>query len=227
MNVAMDSSSRPLAALAVVAAAIAIGARTQGVAVSGPPDLPPISADARAAGLRFATGVAERDRAWILDSIARARPEARALIGEVDGMIEVTTHRGDPLGVTESVVSARGARFTIALDVASLDGKRVADRDVVVLHELGHAVDAALVDKPLDERLDAGIPRTGQCVVYEEGLSGSCTEPAERFADTFAKWALRGRVSAVGAGYGVAGPPSLETWGAPLAALANEVSVRS
>ena len=50
-------------------------------------------------------------------------------------------------------------------------------------------------------------------------MTGSCAEPAERFADTFAKWALRGGVSAVGAGYEVANPPSLEDWGAPLAAL--------
>ena len=50
--------------------------------------------------------------------------------------------------------------------------------------------------------------------------------PEERFADTFAKWALRGGVSAVGAGYGVANPPSLEDWGAPLSALAVSLAAR-
>ena len=54
--------------------------------------------------------------------------------------------------------------------------------------------------------------------------TGACAAPAERFADTFAKWALRGSVSAVGAGYEVANPPSLEDWGAPLAALSVKLS---
>ena len=42
----------------------------------------------------------------------------------------------------------------------------------------------------------------------------------ERFADTFAKWALNGAVSEVGAGYGIATPASIEDWGAPLGRLA-------
>ena len=58
-------------------------------------------------------------------------------------------------------------------------------------------------------------------------MHGDCTVPAERFADTFAKWALRGAVSATGAGYGVATPASLEDWGAPLAKLAIEIEVAS
>ena len=46
-----------------------------------------------------------------------------------------------------------------------------------------------------------------------------CERTEERFADTFAKWALNGAVSEVGAGYGIAMPASLEGWGAPLAEL--------
>ncbi|HEY6892052.1 MAG TPA: hypothetical protein VI300_29890, partial [Solirubrobacter sp.] len=57
--------------------------------------------------------------------------------------------------------------------------------------------------------------------------SGDCTAPAERFADTFAKWGLRGAVSAYGAGYGTLAPASLESWGAPLASLAITVEVAS
>ena len=57
-------------------------------------------------------------------------------------------------------------------------------------------------------------------------MTGACAEPAERFADTFAKWALRGGVSAVGAGYEVANPPSLEDWGAPLSALSVSLAAR-
>src|SRR4051794_31324163 len=119
----MDQSSRRvLAALAVVAALIALGVRElgQSASLAGPPDVPPIPGEARAAALRFAPGVAQRDRAWVLAAIARARPEAQGLIGEVDGMVEVRTHRGNPLGVTDSTVSRRGASFTIDLDIATL-----------------------------------------------------------------------------------------------------------
>ena len=45
----------------------------------------------------------------------------------------------------------------------------------------------------------------------------------ERFADTFAKWALRGEMSITGAGYSLAAPASLEDWGAPLARMAVEL----
>jgi hypothetical protein len=55
--------------------------------------------------------------------------------------------------------------------------------------------------------------------------TGDCTAPEERFADTFAKWALRGEVSVIGSGYAVMSPTSLESWGAPLGLLAAQQSV--
>ena len=58
------------------------------------------------------------------------------------------------------------------------------------------------------------------------GTIGACAQPEERFADTFAKWALRGAVSAAGAGYAIAAPASLEDWGAPLGALAVRLASR-
>jgi hypothetical protein len=76
-----------------------------------------------------------------------------------------------------------------------------------VLHELGHVVDYALVAPELGRQLDAAIPPDPAVV-------------EERFADTFAKWALRGSVSIAGAGYRIPTPSSLEDWGAPLGALA-------
>jgi hypothetical protein len=110
-------------------------------------------------------------------------------------------------------------RYEIRLDVANLDGYAEADRDTVVLHELGHVIDFALLDDSLRERLYYSIPHSGSCVSVAEPR-GDCAAPRERFADTFAKWALRGAVSLVGAGYDVAAPASLEDWGAPLAQLA-------
>jgi hypothetical protein len=175
----------------------------------------------RRAGLRFAPGVATADRKWIKRAIAAARPEARMLIAEVDGLIVVHTHVGDPFGVTE-VRPPDG--YAMGLDIGAMDRDRVQDRESTVLHELGHVVDHALVPAETNRTLDDGIPR-GACT-SSHGLTGSCTAPEERFADTFAKWALRGAVSEVGAGYGVASPASLEDWGAPLARLAIEVSTR-
>jgi hypothetical protein len=72
----------------------------------------------------------------------------------------------------------------------------------------------------LNRRLDDAIPRGGPCIHDDLGSAGGCTPVQERFADTFAKWALGGAVSAAGAGYMIPAPASLEDWGAPLGALA-------
>jgi hypothetical protein len=210
--------------VALLALATAAATKSSGtVRVVHPGDTVGITDAQRSAGLRFAPDGTAGDRAWIEAAIASARPEAKPLIDAVDGLVEIrTVPGGDPLGLTSTSVVGDAASFTIDLNIAELDGRRAQDRDVVVLHELGHVIDHALVPQDLNDRLEAGIPRTGPCGRFPEGLTGSCTEPAERFADTFAKWALRGRVSVVGAGYGVANPPSLEDWGAPLIALANE-----
>ncbi|HWK29157.1 MAG TPA: hypothetical protein VNS09_21525 [Solirubrobacter sp.] len=184
----------------------------------------PITAADRARGLRFADHVAPGDRAWIEAALARARPEARRLIDEIDGLTTVTVFhaprswwlgRADDLG---------DAGYRVRLNVARLDGERTLDRDAVVLHELGHVIDFALVPDALRDRLAAQVPRSGAC---PQGFLGDCATAPERFADTFAKWALRGAVSAVGAGYNLPPPRSLEDWGAPLAALAVTLDVRA
>jgi hypothetical protein len=182
----------------------------------------PVSESDRAAGLTF-EGVAPADRAWIEAAVAKARPEAATLIGEVDGLvtIEAISVPGAPwVGVT----GAKGDRFTVAFNLAYLDGERKADRDVTVLHELGHVIDFVLVDDAEVARLAAQVPVSGSCYTAD---TGDCTAPEERFADTFAKWALRGAVSAAGAGYGVPMPASIEDWGAPLGLLAARISTTS
>jgi hypothetical protein len=209
--------SRIVAVCAVFALFAAYQARAdRGGGASSTHELSP---QVRSAGLTFAPGVAERDRQWVLAAIAKARPEAQRLIGAVDGLVTISTinEPGAPF-----VGVAHQGSDDIELNVAFLDGERVQDRDQSVLHELAHIVDFELVPDDQMRALAAQIPASGGCVTPERG---DCTAPEERFADTFAKWALRGAVSGFGAGYGVSTPASLEAWGAPLGALAAQVSV--
>ena len=220
-----------VAAVAFLALAGALLTQSPKGKIVGPHDTATITGAQRGAGPRFAATVAPADRAWIEAAMRAARPEAQPLIALVDGLVEFRTVAGAPqslvlpdavpLGLTRMRRVDGDAAFTIDLNTAMLDGRRVQDRDVVVLHELGHVIDLAAVPTSLGDRLEAAIPPAGACPQGTLDLAGSCTDPAERFADTFAKWALRGRVSAAGAGYGVPSPPSLEDWGAPLPALAR------
>jgi hypothetical protein len=216
----MNATLRLAGIVLLGAIAIAVGqvvardrAAASGALTTSDGDTVDVTPEQRARGLVFAPAVHPSDRAWIRAAIARARPEAARLIAEVDGLVTVGTFAagGQVLGVTRGDMNG----FTIDFDVSRLDHDRVVDRTTVVLHELGHVVDFALVPATINADLDAQIPRDGLC-----GRVINCDAPPERFADTFAKWAVRGAVSEVGAGYGVPMPPSLETWGQPLSRLA-------
>jgi len=182
----------------------------------------PVAPEVKARGLTWSPDVAPGDREWIEAALASARPEARQLIDDVDGMVEVRTNNepsARTVGTTQPLASDR---YIVTFNIGVLDADRKIDRSQVALHEFGHVIDFALVDPALRDRLAAALPSTGACFTPD---TGDCTAPQERFADTFAKWALRGAVSAVGAGYSVATPASLEDWGAPLSALAISVDV--
>jgi hypothetical protein len=181
------------------------------------------AAAVRARGLTFAPDVPAADRQWILAAEAAARPEAQPLLDAVDGMTYVSVFSA-PGAWLDGVAQTVGPhRYHVALNVAKLDGDRRVDRDVVVIHELGHVIDFELVPDALRDRLAAEVPARGTCMGGD--WDGDCANPKEKFADTFAKWALRGRFSDYGAGYGLLTPASLEDWGRPLAALAVQVSV--
>ena len=214
------------AVLAIVACAVVVlvGARMRadaGLAASGTHE---ISEETRAAGLRFAATVTPEDRTWILAAIRAARPEAQQLIAEVDGLVEIRTDLPTGVAIGLAELSSDGA--IVNFDLRSLNGDRALDRNVVVLHELGHVIDYQLVPDELVQQLDQGIPRVGTCQPAAELPVGACTVIEERFADTFAKWALRGRFSLAGSGYGIPAPASLEDWGAPLGRLAIQLNVR-
>jgi hypothetical protein len=215
MNVGMPRALIVLAACALLV--IVGGQRVKAGAQTGGPE---ITDEQRAATLHFAPGVTPADQAWILAAVATARPEAQRLIAEVDGLVEVRTdlHMDPAIGLAH--VGPDG--LSVNFDATHLNGDRALDRNVVVLHELGHIVDYLLVDDDLVAQLDAGIPSAGQCQSAIQDY-GACTAVPERFADTFAKWALRGRFSLAGSGYGIPTPPSLEDWGRPLGRLALQL----
>jgi hypothetical protein len=214
---------RVLIVLAAFAIVGVLGARSwpdAGAAASGSNE---ISAETRAQTFSFAPEVTPADRAWILAAVARARPEAQRLIAEIDGLVEIRTDlpRAEAIGLAQMTLD----RAVVSFDVRSLNGDRALDRDVVVLHELGHVVDFQLVPDDLVEELDRGIPQGGECLGTAVP-TGGCTAIEERFADTFAKWALRGRISLAGSGYGIPAPASIEDWGAPLGLLAAQLNAR-
>lgn len=182
-----------------------------------------LSGDLRRAGFQFEAGTAPADRQVFLDAIAAARPEARRLIGLVDGLVTVRIGpTGSPgaIGLTEAVgpgVVPSRYRMTIDLGlVAASYGPRGVQR--TVLHELGHVVDFALVTDDMLAALDAGIPSGIGC---DDGVSGACANRQERFAESFAKWALGDIGVNLYVGYKVPPPAApLDVWGAPLARLA-------
>ena len=123
-----------------------------------------------------------------MQAVANARPEAVRLIKLIDDRTTVAPLRdGSHLGLTWQLPSGH----RIELDLERLDGGMRANRELVLLHELGHVIDHAILPKPLRDRLAAEVPASGFC----RDRRGDCAPPEEKFADTFAKWAYRGALS--------------------------------
>jgi hypothetical protein len=173
----------------------------------------------RRAGFHFAPGTAPADEQLFVGAVAAARPETRRLIGLVDGLVSVRfapTPRPGAIGLTQD---AGNGRYLVTIDLGLIT-QRFGPRGVTrtVLHELGHVVDLALVTDDLMAQLDDGIPRGWGC---EEGKLGACASREERFAESFAKWALGDIGVNLDIGYKVPPPAApLSVWGAPLARLA-------
>jgi len=177
-----------------------------------------LTAGARSAGFRFDPTVAPADRQAFLAAVAQARPEARRLIALIDGLVDVrigpTGTRG-AIGLTE--VMEPGYRVTVDLGLVI---QRYGSRGVArtVLHELGHVTDHAVLTDDVIAGLDAGVPAGWGC---DDGNLGACASREERFAESFAKWALGDIGVNLEIGYKVPPPAApLAVWGAPLARLA-------
>lgn len=168
--------------------------------------------DLRRRTLRFADGVTPDDQAAIQAAITAARPEARRLIELVDGLVTV---RVGPTGSQAvGVATELPTGYEVQLDLGLISG-RFGQRGInnVVLHELAHVVDFALVPDDLLTTVDAGTPKGYGCGDAPPG----CTSREERFADSFAKWATGDIGVDLYLGYRV--PPPSGAWGDPLAGL--------
>jgi hypothetical protein len=200
---------------ALVAFAVAIHARQNARAFDDPRSL--LTRQVLADGLGFSPGVAPADRQLILRDIAGARPEARRLIDTVDGLVTISVgdtsaDGADTIGYTQWV----GDHFAVRLNLAAVyqaEGERGTQR--LILHELGHVVDAVLVKPDLATKLDAPIPVGYGCDPGTHSPIG-CAARVERFAETFSKWCTGDIGVNLPIGYKVAPPPSLDDWGAQL-----------
>lgn len=202
------------ARIAIVAICLAVGFfASRGIA--GPASSVPgggVSAERREAGFTYGASVSAYDRQLIEAAIAGADPLAQRLIAEIDGI--TTLEIGTPSNGAAGVASGTASAFTVTLDLPMVSG-RLGPRGVnrLVLHELGHVVGFVLVPEQMAAELDRGVPR---CLA---GAQPGCDDPAERFAESFAKWAMHDIGVNLYIGYAVPPPGDLDTWAAPLAEL--------
>jgi hypothetical protein len=159
------------------------------------------------AGWRFARSVTPRLRAALRAVVRGANPQARRLIGRIDGLATLAVSpaaRASVASLSDMTVHYRRAHLTGDPGV----------RRLIVLHEIGHLVDVALVDPGTRRALDRMVPAGNPCARHAgpRGEAG-CEPTAERFADTFAKWAAGTTFAGVPAGYAIRAPRSLGRWG--------------
>jgi len=217
MNATMSPALRPVLLvllLAVAAGALRSTAQPAAGSVVAAPFATP-TPESRARTFAF-EGVAPGDREAVLAAVAGARPEARRLIGAVAGLVTVRVGTAGDTAAGSTQTTQLG--YDVVLDLGPVSrtlGQRGIER--LVLHELGHVVDFALLSDATLATLDAGVPPGFSC---ETGRVGACATPEERFAESFAKWASDDIGINLSIGYKVP-PPALPlaSWAEPLTRL--------
>ncbi|MEA2182675.1 MAG: hypothetical protein QOF69_1860 [Solirubrobacteraceae bacterium] len=178
----------------------------------------------RAATFSFASGTTPEQQQVFLAAIAIARPEARRLIDDVDGLVTVRFGVPDVAGAI-GLTSFDGESYEVTVDLAGVSRRHGARGvDAVILHEMGHVVDRAVVPDELMATLDAQIPSGVRCLPGQP--TGSCATVQERFADTFAKWAMDDLGVNGTVGYRILPPVPIAKWGQPLARLGAPTALR-
>ena len=198
--------------LAAVALSFLVRAQAPSVEAASS-ERPRLSAAQLEATFAFGPATGQVDRDLILRAVAAADPQARRLIERIDGITRIDIG-ATPTGAA-GVTRGAGDHFEIVLDLGGVY-RQLGTRGVsrLVLHELGHVVDHALVPEAMRAELDAGIPPGLPCAAGTR--QGSCAPRAERFAESFAKWAMNDIGVALYIGYAVPPPGDLRAWALPL-----------
>ena len=152
-------------------------------------------------GVRYLQSIDAHGRRVVQAARRATRPAARRLLALLDGLVRVGMHH-------HGVQGSYSGLMLISMWDRQLRAPPSTSRWIVV-HEFGHLVDEAMLDPSAAARLDRLIPAGGGCG------HDACDLRSERFASTFAKWALRDPT--VG-GYGVPAPRDLDAWGRALLA---------
>ena len=221
----MDDSRRNILRVVLLCAAVAVMAIRASdtplplLAQAGGDDVRYVSAQAlpAPAPLRFDGQVAASDQQIVRKVIAEARPEARRLVELVAGLVTVSV--GRPGASIAGSAGPTAGGYSVVLDLGGVyraSGMRGLRR--LVLHELAHVIDHALVPAALEAELDAGTPPGFGC---DDSISGGCAAREERFAESFAKWATGDIGTDLYLGYKVPPPTSLSEWGRPLEAISR------
>jgi len=172
----------------------------------------------RARSFTFAPGSAPDEQRVFVSAVASARPEARRLVDLVDGLVTVHFER-PPGDATIGLTRFDGADYDVFIGLREVIARYGArEGGAIVMHELGHVVDIALVPDTLVNELDRDIP-VGENCRGDGQTVGACAPIEERFADTFSKWAVDDLGVNLSSGYRILPPVPLERWGRPLAGL--------
>lgn len=150
--------------------------------------------------LAFDASFTPAERAAVEQVVASARPQARALIVAVSGQIRVarSADGGCPdrtsscVRASSRLAGGKPASRGIVLELGAPHLAQAATPlgRFVILHELGHAVDAAMLDQHARDDLEDAFARAGwHPACARPGDPVACPAAHEVFADEFARWA--------------------------------------
>lgn len=154
-------------------------------------------------GFRFVRMTA-RQRSAVKAAVAAQRPEARRLVDLLDGQTTIRVRRS--AGSWSFAGSGVAGRGVITFDPTHLGPRGRYLRNFVVTHELGHRVEADLLDPAARAEIARLLPG-GPC-------RGCQNVEHERFADTYARWALGVTKSTSPYGIPALSPAALDAFGA-------------
>jgi hypothetical protein len=147
--------------------------------------------------LQVDPAVTAADRAWVATAILTARPAARDLLIAVSGQVEVVLAGPDSCP-REHVSCVRagdhgdGRHIVVALQRDHLDEVGTPRGRFLVLHELAHAVDAAMLGSDGRRAFERALRTTAPALPCTAGAARpGCIPVHELFADEFARWAGR------------------------------------